>query len=276
MKLTGKVAVVTGAASGIGRALAIELAKRGAIGLALSDVDEIGLAETAQLAGEHGARVHTQRLDVADRSAVLTYAETVAAEFGVVNLVINNAGISATGNFEDITFERFDRVMNIDFGGVLNGSKAFLPHLIASGDGHLVNISSLFGLLSVPGQTPYNAAKFAVRGLTEALRQEMLISKHNVEVTCVHPGGIKTNIAKNADTGGDETGRKQVELFERLFLHVSPESAAKEILKGVEKKKGRVLIGIDAKSLDALVRVSGPSYQRVQAFLAGSVVPGMK
>ncbi|MCE5290584.1 MAG: SDR family NAD(P)-dependent oxidoreductase [Nocardiaceae bacterium] len=276
MKLKGKVAVITGAGSGIGRALAVELAKKGATGLALSDVDEAGLAETAELARAAGARVHTHRLDVADRAAFLAYAEAVAAEFGVVNVVINNAGISATGNFEDLTFERFDRVMNIDFGGVLNGSKAFLPHLIASGDGHLVNISSLFGLLANPGQSPYNAAKFAVRGLTESLRQEMLISDHNVEVTCVHPGGIKTNIAKNADTGGTEAGRKQTELFEKLFLHVSPESAAKEIIKGIEKKKGRVLIGIDAKSLDALVRLSGSSYQRVQATIAGLVVPGMK
>jgi NAD(P)-dependent dehydrogenase (short-subunit alcohol dehydrogenase family) len=275
MKLKDKVAVVTGAASGIGRALALELAREGVAAVAISDVDEVGLAETAALVRASGTRVHTQRLDVADREAVLAYADAVKAEFGVVNLVINNAGISATGNLEDLTFERFDRVMNIDFGGVLNGSKAFLQHLIDSGDGHLVNVSSLFGLLAVPGQTPYNSAKFAVRGLTEALRQEMLVSGHNVGVTCVHPGGIRTNIAKNADTGGDPEGQKQIEMFEKLFLRISPEAAAKTILKGVRKGKGRVLIGMDAKALDALVRLSGPTYQRVQAELAKRTMPGM-
>jgi hypothetical protein len=195
--INGKVAVVTGAASGIGRALAYELARRGAR-LAISDIDDVGLAETAKHARVIGAKVHEQHLDVTDRAAVLAYADTVADEFGAVHLLINNAGIAFTGDIEEMTFEQIERVMDVDFWGVVNGTKAFLPYLIESGDGHVVNISSLFGLLAVPGQSAYNAAKFAVRGFTEALRQEMIVSGHPVQVTCVHPGGIKTAIARNA------------------------------------------------------------------------------
>ncbi len=186
---SGKVCVITGAASGIGRALAYDLAKRGAL-LALSDVDDVGLAETARQAVRLGAQVRTDRLDVSDRPAVLAYADAVVAHFGVVNVVINNAGIAFTGDIEEMAFSDIEHVMNIDFWGVVNGTKAFLPYLIASGDGHVVNISSLFGLLATPSQGAYNAAKFAVRGFTEALRQEMLVAGHPVRVTCVHPGGV--------------------------------------------------------------------------------------
>ncbi|MDQ2797072.1 MAG: SDR family NAD(P)-dependent oxidoreductase, partial [Actinomycetota bacterium] len=195
--LKGAVAVVTGAGSGIGRALAYDLARRGAK-LAVSDIDATGLAETVKQVRVIGAAVHDTRLDVTDRAAVLAYADEVAAHYGVVNIVINNAGIAFTGDIADMSFEQIERVMDVDFWGVVNGTKAFLPHIIASGDGHVVNISSLFGLLSVPGQSAYNAAKFAVRGFTEALRQEMMVSGHKVNVTCVHPGGIKTAIARNA------------------------------------------------------------------------------
>ncbi|HJQ43600.1 MAG TPA: SDR family NAD(P)-dependent oxidoreductase, partial [Jatrophihabitantaceae bacterium] len=196
-KFQGRVAVVTGAGSGIGRALAVELAHRGAT-LAISDVDEVGLAETARQVRAAGAQVSEQRLDVTDRDAVLAYADRIASEFGKVNLVFNNAGIAFTGDIADMSFEQIERVIDVDFWGVVNGTKAFLPHLIASGDGHVINISSLFGLLAVPGQGAYNAAKFAVRGFTEALRQEMIAAGHPVRVTCVHPGGIKTAIARNA------------------------------------------------------------------------------
>ncbi len=142
--------------------------------------------------------MHDQRLDVTDRAAFLEYADAVVDEFGVVNIVVNNAGIAFTGDVEEMSFENIERIMDVDFWGVVNGTKAFLPHLIASGDGHLVNISSLFGLLSMPGQSAYNAAKFAVRGFTESLRQEMIIAGHPVQVTCVHPGGIKTAIVRNS------------------------------------------------------------------------------
>ena len=170
---TDKVAVVTGAGSGIGRALAVELARRGAK-LAISDVDDHGLAQTLDLVKAQGADVRSDHLDVAERELVLAYADSVAEHFGRVNMVFNNAGIAFTGSVEEMSFKDVEKVMDVDFWGVVNGTKAFLPHLIASGDGHVINISSVFGLFAVPTQSAYNAAKFAVRGFTEALRQEML------------------------------------------------------------------------------------------------------
>lgn len=260
---TGKVAVVTGAGSGIGRALAVELARRGAR-LAISDVDLDGLAETHSLVAAEGAEVRSDPLDVSQRELVLAYADTVAEHFGAVNLVFNNAGIAFTGSVEQMSFKDMDRVMDVDFWGVVNGTKAFLPHLIASGDGHVVNISSIFGLFSVPTQSAYNAAKFAVRGFTESLRQEMLNSKHAVKVTCVHPGGIKTNIARNSEQVEGLDHDHLASSFDKL-ARTSPAAAANVILKGVEKGRPRVLIGADAWVLDKLVRVTGPGYQRIVA-----------
>ena len=176
--LDGRVVVITGAASGIGRALAVECGRRGSL-VAISDVDEPGLAETAQLAKEAGApEVRTDRLDVRDREAMASYAVEVAEHFGVVNVVINNAGVALAGDFEDLDYEAMEWIVDINFWGVVHGTKEFLPHLIASGDGHVVNLSSLFGLVSMPGQTMNNATKYAVRGMTEALREEMLIAGH--------------------------------------------------------------------------------------------------
>jgi NADP-dependent 3-hydroxy acid dehydrogenase YdfG len=270
--INGKVAVITGAGSGIGRALAYDLGRRGAK-LAISDVDVVGLAETAKHVRVIGARVHEQRLDVTDRPAVLAYADTVVAEYGTVNIVINNAGVAFTGDIEQMTFEQIERVMDVDFWGVVNGTKAFLPHLIASGDGHVVNISSLFGLLSVPSQGAYNAAKFAVRGFTEALRQEMLVAGHPVEVTCVHPGGIKTAIARNGGSVEGKDPAKLAEHFDRKLAHTSPESAAKTIARAVIGNRPRALIGLDAKALDLLVRLIGPRYQRLVAAAARRTMP---
>lgn len=269
--LSGKVAVVTGAGSGIGRALAEELARRGAR-VAISDVNAAGLAYTASRCLEHGAEVHEQVLNVADRDAVLAYADAVASRFGTVNLVINNAGITMFGTAEETPFTDIEKVMDVDFWGVVNGSKAFLPHLIASGDGHLVNISSIFGLFGVPTQSSYNAAKFAVRGFTEALRQEMAIAGHPVGVTCVHPGGIKTDIVRNAaSSAGDDTAAL-VEFFDRVLTHTTPETAAEVILRGVTRNQARVLIGLDAKVVDVVVRLLGASYQRPFAFAAKHVL----
>ncbi|MDG3012526.1 SDR family NAD(P)-dependent oxidoreductase [Rhodococcus sp. D2-41] len=268
---TGKVAVITGAGSGIGRALALDLARRGAK-LALSDVDTEGLAETARQAEALGAEVRTDRLNVAEREAVLEYADTVAQHFGKVNLVFNNAGIAFTGDIEISEFKDIERVMDVDYWGVVNGTKAFLPHLIASGDGHVINTSSLFGLLSIPGQAAYNSAKFAVRGFTEALRMEMQIAKHPVKVTCVHPGGIKTAIARNGTVAsGDAAALAQ--FFDRYLAHTSPEAAARRILKGVEGNRPRVLIGLDARFLDVFVRLVGSSYERIFAVVTGRVMP---
>ncbi|TQF65559.1 SDR family NAD(P)-dependent oxidoreductase [Rhodococcus spelaei] len=274
-EFTGKVVVITGAGSGIGRALALNLAGQGAK-LALSDLDTVGLAEAVRQVKALGAEVKSDHLDVTQREAVFEYAAAVVEYFGKVNQVYNNAGIAYHGEFEKSEFKDFERVMDVDFWGVVNGTKAFLPHLIASGDGHLINISSLFGLLSMPGQSAYNSAKFAVRGFTESVRQEMLIAKHPVKVTCVHPGGIKTAIARNATAGPGEDLDTFAEFFDKKLARTTPEDAAKTIVGGVRKSKPRVLIGLDAKFLDAWVRLVGSSYQRVVAEIAGRVLPKPK
>ncbi|HEU5265439.1 MAG TPA: SDR family NAD(P)-dependent oxidoreductase [Jatrophihabitans sp.] len=265
--LKGKVAVITGAGSGIGRALALELARRGAR-LAVSDIDTVGLAATGRQVRIIGAEVHETRLDVTDRAAVLRYADEVAGHFGAVHLVINNAGIAFTGDVEELSFEQLERVMDVDFWGVVNGTKAFLPHLIASGDGHVVNISSVFGLLSVPGQGAYNAAKFAVRGFTEALRQEMLVNGHPVRVTCVHPGGVKTAIARNAGSVASRDHATDAEHFDTKLARMSPDAAATSIVRAVARNRPRAVVGLDAKLLDLLVRVTGSGYQRIVALAA--------
>ena len=263
----GRVAVVTGVGSGIGRALTYQLAARGAV-LAISDINDPQLAVTAQHARSLGATVRADHLNVTDRPAMLSYAEEIAAYFGVVHLVINNAGVAHVGDVLGMRFSDIERVMDTNFWGVVNGTMAFLPHLIASGDGHLVNISSLFGLLSVPGQSAYNAAKFAVRGFTESLRQEMLLAGHAVRVTCVHPGGIKTNIARNATRSADYADGEALERFERVALRMAPADAARVILTGVARNRARVLVGADAKAFDLLVRLTGSGYQQVMARLA--------
>jgi NADP-dependent 3-hydroxy acid dehydrogenase YdfG len=270
--IKGKVAVITGAGSGIGRALAYELARRGAK-LAISDVDTAGLAETAKQVRVIGAPVHEQRLDVTDRAAVLAYADTVVAEYGTANLIFNNAGIAFSGDVEAMTFEQIERVMDVDFWGVVNGTKAFLPHLIASGDGHVVNISSLFGLLSMPSQSAYNAAKFAVRGFTESLRQEMIINRRPVQVTCVHPGGIKTAIARNAGAVEGKDAAKLAEFFDAKLAKTSPEQAARTILRAVTGNRPRAVVGLDAKALDVFIRAVGPAYQRIFSKFAGRMMP---
>lgn len=261
---TGKVAVVTGAGSGIGRALALDLAARGAK-LALSDIDAVGLAGTVRAAEALGAQVKSDRLNVAERDEVLAYADDVVAHFGGVHQVYNNAGIAHNGNVLDSEFKDFERIMDVDYWGVVNGTKAFLPHVIASGDGHIVNVSSLFGLVAVPGQSAYNAAKFAVRGFTEALREEMLVAGHPVKVTCVHPGGIKTAVARNATVCDGEDAATFAEFFDRYLALHSPEMAAATIVDGVARGRARVVIGWEAKALDVLARVTGSGYQRVVA-----------
>ncbi|WP_278315341.1 SDR family NAD(P)-dependent oxidoreductase [Lolliginicoccus levis] len=268
---SGKTAVITGAGSGIGRALALQLAAEGAK-LALSDVNSVGLEETADKARALGAEVHTAHLNVAEREAMLDYADVVAAHFGTINMVFNNAGIAFTGDVEVSEFKDIERVIDIDFWGVVNGTKAFLPHLIASGDGHVVNISSLFGLVAIPSQAAYNAAKFAVRGFTEALRMEMITNKHPVAVTCVHPGGIKTAIARNATAAEGTDATSLGEFFDKHLARTSPEDAAKRILKDVRRKRARSLIGIDARALDLFQRTTGAGYERIFAAVAGRVM----
>lgn len=268
----GRVAVVTGAGSGIGRQLALGLADRGA-SLALSDVDPEGLAETVREAEARGASVRSDLLDVADSGAFARYADDVAAHFGRVHQLYNNAGISMTSDIDATELEATRRVMDTNFWGVVHGTLAFLPHLRASGDGHVVTISSLYGLMAVPSKSAYVAAKFAVRGYTEALRTEMLLSDQPVRVTCVHPGGVRTNVARNGIVGKGYDGSRIVELFETKLARTSPEKAASVILKGVAANRARVVIGADAKLLDLFVRATGSYYQRPLAGFFGKDLP---
>ena len=265
----GKVCAVTGAGSGIGRALALGLAGRGAR-LALSDVDEAGLAATAQAVRATGADVHTQRVDVADREAMGAYAAAVAAHFGVVHQIYNNAGIAHSHTVLESDYSEYDRVLGVNLWGVIHGTKAFLPHLIASGDGHVVNVSSLNGYLAQNEMSHYCTSKFAVRGFTETLRIEMLQAGHRVGVTVVHPGGIRTNIAsaalESARSFGMEVTAEHEDrrrLYEDKLLKMRPEQAADIIVKGVEAGKARVLVGNDARAVDALVRLLPARYPKV-------------
>ena len=268
----GKVAVVTGAGSGIGQALAVELGRSGAK-LAISDIDTDGLAVTEERLKAIGAPVKADRLDVTERDAFLLYADAVKEHFGKVNQIYNNAGIGFTGDVEGTEFKDIERVMDVDFWGVVNGTKAFLPHLIASGDGHVVNVSSVFGLFAVPGQAAYNSAKFAVRGFTEALRQEMALAKHPVKVTTVHPGGSRTAIARNASAAAGIDAKELAATFDKKLANTSPQRAAKIILDAVRKDRARVLVGPDAKILDLIVRATGSGYQRLFASAVGRVLP---
>ncbi len=268
-ELRGRVAVVTGAASGIGRALAFELAREGAA-LALSDVDEAGLAETHAGAGAIGSRVTSERVDVADRAAVHAHAERVVAEHSRVNLVINNAGVGLGATISEMSYADLEWLFGINFWGVVRGTKAFLPHLKQASEGHLVNVSSVFGLIAVPGQGAYNAAKFAVRGFTECLRQELELEGVNVSATCVHPGGIQTNIARKARIVARE-GRPSREEMNALFdrmARTTLEAAARAILRGVKRNARRVLIGADAHAIAALQRLLPTGYQALVVRLA--------
>jgi NADP-dependent 3-hydroxy acid dehydrogenase YdfG len=257
----GKVAAVTGAGSGIGRALALELARSDAR-LAISDFDPDGLAQTEKLIHKIGAEVRADRIDVTERPAFLGYADTVKAHFGIVNQIYNIAGIAFLGDVEVSQFKDVERVMDVDYWGVVNGTKAFLPHLIASGDGHVINMSSMFGLFGVPGQAAYNSAKFAVRGFTEALRQEMALAGHRVAVTVVHPGFVKTAIARNAGSAEGVDREAGIQVFDKVAI-TSAERAARIILNAVRKKKARVVVGPDARAFDLLVRVFPAGYQRI-------------
>jgi len=261
-----KVAAITGAASGMGRTLAVELARRGCH-LALSDVNDAELVKTAELASKHGVKVTVKKVNVADRDAVFAWANEAARDHGKVNLVFNNAGVALTANVEDVKITDFEWIMGINFWGVVHGTQAFLPHLKASGDGHVINTSSLFGLMAVPTQGTYNASKFAVRGYTEALRMELEMEGCGVSATCVHPGGIATNIAMagkidasvTAKTGVSEADHKRA--ANKLINVTTAESAALQILKAVENNERRVLVGPDARFLDKVVRLLGSTYQ---------------
>jgi NAD(P)-dependent dehydrogenase (short-subunit alcohol dehydrogenase family) len=261
----GRVAAITGAGSGIGRALANELARRGAH-LALSDIDEVGLAETVVQCEGSGVKVTSQRLDVADRDAMYAWADKVVDDHGKVNLIFNNAGVALGATVDAMSYDDFEWLMNINFWGVVYGTKAFLPHLKTAGEGHVVNLSSVFGLISIPSQSAYNAAKFGVRGFTDALRMELDIEKCGVSCTTIHPGGIKTNIARNArmdDSVAAVTGDADfAQEFDKIAM-TKPAKAARQILAAVENDRRRALIGPDAKLIDLVSRLPAGLYQRV-------------
>jgi short-subunit dehydrogenase len=261
-----RVAAITGASSGIGRALALELAARGCDLALASNSNQDALKQTAKDARRHGVKVTVTKVDVAQRDQVHAWADAVAADHGRVNLIFNNAGVVHTGTVEATPYEDYEWLMAINYWGVVYGTKAFLPHLQASGDGHIVNISSVFGLFAQPGMSAYNSSKFAVRGFTESLRQELDLARCGVSATCVHPGGVKTNIAAAgrvsasvaAITGGDAESSRQK--FEKLF-RTTAQDAAKQILTGVRRNSRRVLIGADARAADGMARLLPGLYQ---------------
>ena len=237
--------------------------------MALSDIEEVGLAETVSLCEGLGIKVTSTVLDVADKDAMFAWADQAADEHGDVHLVINNAGVDLSATVEGASYDDFEWLMNINFWGVVHGTKAFLPHLRATGQGHVVNISSVFGLVSIPTQSAYNAAKFGVRGFTDALRIELDIEQCGVSATTVHPGGIKTNIARNAriDDSAGAFGDDPAEFgteFDKL-AHTTPEKAAHQILRAVSRNRRRALIGPDAVMFDLASRLPAGLYQRLLA-----------
>ena len=266
-----KVAAITGAGSGIGQQLAILLAKQGCH-LSLSDINEKGLQQTVELLKPYSTiTVTTKKLDVSDREAVKQWAQETVQDHGSVNLIFNNAGVALGSTVEGATYEDLEWIVGINFWGVVYGTKEFLPFIKQTQDGHIINISSLFGLTAQPTQSGYNATKFAVRGFTESLRQELDIEKSGVSSLCVHPGGIRTNIAKSAkmsdslnSLGMDPT--KSIQNFDKL-LRTPPEEAARQILQAVLKNKRRLLIGSDAKILDAFQRLFPTGYQRASTIV---------
>lgn len=269
---TDRVAAITGAGSGMGRSLAIQLAREGCH-LALADRNAASLAETAKLAQAAapqtvGAplRISTRVLDVADKTAMFDWAADTAAQHNRVNLVFNNAGVALSSTIEGMDYADLEWIVGINFWGVVHGTKAFLPYLKASGAGHIVNTSSVFGLFSQPGMSGYNATKFAVRGFTEALRQELDLMKCGVSATCVHPGGIRTSIAQSSRIASNMVGfmleneQQGKDDFEKFFITTADE-AARVILDGVRKNRRRVLIGRDARAADWLARTLPAAYQ---------------
>lgn len=259
--IKGAAAAVTGAASGIGRALAIELAARGA-DLALADRDEAGLASLAAEIADK-VKVSTHRVDVGEPAQIAVFAQAAIASHPSLNIVVNNAGVALLGQFHEIDQAQMDWLFNINFWGVVHSTRAFLPHLAKRPEAHLVNVSSIFGIVAPPGQTAYAAAKFAVRGFSESLRHELQLAKSPVRLSVVHPGGILTNIVRNSRAGSGVTDNarraESIERFDRI-AKTTPRDAALTIIAGIEKNKPRILIGGDARMMDILQRLRPATY----------------
>lgn len=256
------IAVVTGAASGIGRALAVRLAAEGAQ-LAICDVNDAALKETARLAAQPGVKITTHVVDVSDRERMAAFVDEVVREHGRVHLIVNNAGVALGGTVEELAIEDIEWLMSINFWGVVYGTKMFLPILRQQAHGHIVNISSIFGIIAPPGHAAYSASKFAVRGFTESLRHELANS--NIAVSCVHPGGIRTNIARNARAGAGvdrSVIEKEGEFFDKV-ARTLPEQAADRIVRGVLRNEEKILIGQDARMIDKVQRLLPASYWKL-------------
>lgn len=258
-------AAITGAASGIGRALAIELAQRGC-DLALADRDEAGLKAVAAEIGpgiDKARKVSVHRVDVGEASEIARFAAEAIAAHPSLSIVVNNAGVALLGQFDEIDQAQMEWLFNINFWGVVHGTRAFLPHLKTKGEAHIVNVSSIFGIIAPPGQSAYAAAKFAVRGFSESLRHELAVAKSPVKLSVVHPGGVATAIARNSRTGTgvtDNARRSQsIERFENA-AKTTPKAAALRIIRGIEGNEPRILIGNDARFMDILQRFRPGTY----------------
>jgi short-subunit dehydrogenase len=266
--IQGAAVAITGAASGIGRALAIELAARGA-DLALADRDEGGLQSVAaEIAKTSQRKVSLHRVDVGNAEEIASFARDAIGAHPALNMVINNAGVALLGQFHEIDQSQIEWLFNINFWGVVHSTRAFLPHLANQKASHIVNVSSIFGIVAPPGQTAYSSAKFAVRGFSESLRHELQLAKSPVRLSVVHPGGIKTNIVRNSRAGSGVTDNERraqsIERFDAI-AQTSPKDAALRIIKGIEKNQPRILIGGDARFIDILQRFRPATYWKVMA-----------
>ena len=266
--INGSAAAVTGAASGIGRALALELAARGC-DLALADRDEAGLqAVAAEIAKTLKRKVSTHRLDVGEPDQIAEFAAAASAAHPKLNIVINNAGVALLGQFGEIEQAQMEWLFNINFWGTVHGTRAFLPILAKQPEAHIVNLSSIFGIIAPPGQTAYCAAKFAVRGFSESLRHELAMANSPVRLSVVHPGGVATSIARNSRTGtGVTDNARRAQSIDRFdaVAKTTPTAAALRIILGIEKNQSRILIGNDARFMDLLQRFRPATYWKVLA-----------
>ncbi|NEU96477.1 SDR family NAD(P)-dependent oxidoreductase [Bradyrhizobium uaiense] len=264
--ISGSSAAVTGGASGIGRALAQELALRGC-DLAIADRDEAGLqAAAAEIAKVSRRKVTVHRLDVSEPGQITDFAQAAGAAHPGLNIVVNNAGVALLGQFGEIEQAQMEWLFNINFWGVVHGTRAFLPLLSRQREAHIVNISSIFGIVAPPGQSAYCAAKFAVRGFSESLRHELAVAGSPIKLSVVHPGGVATNIARNSRTGtGVTDNARRVQSIERFdaLARTTPTAAAQRIITGIEKNQPRILIGNDARFMDLLQRFRPGTYWKV-------------
>ena len=277
-----KVAVITGAGSGMGRYLAVLLAKDGA-DVCVCDVNEETLQETVEMLRKYNVSVSSHLLDVSDKEAIESLPGKVIDQHGKVDMVFNNAGVTTGTHFKDMDENNWDWVMGINFDGVINSTRAFIPHMVDSPEAAIVNTSSIFGMVAVPGQTVYHATKFAVRGFTESLAMEMKETNPNLQIHCVHPGHIGTNIAADARFDEENFNQDETQASNSIFTRNAPKSqkemgdmfreggmhpskAAEIILNGVKKNKTRIFIGLDAKLLDLSQRIFPKHYHKTWAF----------